>query len=69
MLGRAKFFYVFHQKIERSVIFYLAAFHIGRLNMEFQEDCPKDQKIYSSFNFLAENLEKFRFTALYGAPL
>ena len=29
------------------------------------------QKIrnYSSFNFLAENLEKFRSTELYGAPL
>ena len=26
-------------------------------------------KIYSSFNFLAENLEKFRPTELYGAPL
>ena len=26
-------------------------------------------KNYSSFNFLAENLEKFRSTELYGAPL
>ena len=34
--------------------------------MEFQQDCPKD-KNYSSFNFLAENLEKFRLTELYGA--
>ena len=37
--------------------------------MEFQRDCPKDEKIYSSFNFFAENLEKFRSTELYGAAL
>ena len=36
--------------------------------MKFQQDCPKD-KNYSSFNFLAENLEKFRSTELYGAAL
>ena len=36
--------------------------------MEFQQDCPKD-KNYSSFNFLPENLEKFRSTELYGAAL
>ena len=36
--------------------------------MEFQQDCPKD-KNYSSFNFLAEYLEKFRSTKLYGAAL
>ena len=36
--------------------------------MEFQQDWPKD-KNYSSFNFLAENLEKIRSTELYGAAL
>ena len=36
--------------------------------MEFQQDCPKDKKIYSSFNFLAEK-EEFRSTDLYGAAL
>ena len=36
--------------------------------MEFQQDCPKE-KNHSSFNFLAENLEKFRWTELYGAAL
>ena len=36
--------------------------------MQFQHDWPKD-KNYSYFNFLAENLEKFRYTELYGAPL
>ena len=37
--------------------------------MQFQQDWPKDKKNYSSVNFLAENLEKFRSTELYGAPL
>ena len=37
--------------------------------MEFQRDCPKDKINYSPFNFLAENLEKFRSTELYGAAL
>ena len=37
--------------------------------MDFQQDCPKDKQIYSSFNFLAENLEKFRSPELYGAAL
>ena len=37
--------------------------------MQFQQDRPKDKKNYSSFNFLPENLENFRSTELYGAPL
>ena len=37
--------------------------------MQFQQDWPKDKKDYSSFNFLAENLEKIRSTEHYGAPL
>ena len=37
--------------------------------MQFQQDWPKDKKNYSSFNFLVENLEKFRSTEHYGAPL
>ena len=36
--------------------------------MQFQQDWP-EEKNYSSFNFLAENLEKFRSTEHYGAPL
>ena len=36
--------------------------------MQFQQDWPKD-KNYRSFNFLAENLEKFRSNEHYGAPL
>ena len=36
--------------------------------MQFQQDWPKDKKI-KALNFLAENLEKFRSTELYGAPL
>ena len=37
--------------------------------MQFQQDWPKDKKIYSSFKFLPENLEKFCLTELYDAPL
>ena len=37
--------------------------------MEFQQDWPKDKKNYSSFSFLARNLEKFRSTEHLGAPL
>ena len=37
--------------------------------MQIQQDWPNDKKNYSSFNFLPENLEKFRSTKLYGAPL
>ena len=37
--------------------------------MEFQQDCQKDKKNYSSFKVWAENLEKFRSTELYGAAL
>ena len=36
--------------------------------MQFQQDWPKYKK-YTTFTFLAENLEKFRSTELYGAPL
>ena len=37
--------------------------------MQFQQDWPKDKKTYTSFNFLPENLERFRSTELYGAAL
>ena len=36
--------------------------------MEFQQDCPRDKKI-TALNFLAENLEKFCSTELYGVAL
>ena len=36
--------------------------------MQFQQAWPKDEKI-TALNFLAENLEKFRSTELYDAPL
>ena len=52
----------------RQAIQRLKALQLGRLNMQFQQDWPKE-KNYTSFNFLAENLEKFRSTELYGAPL
>ena len=37
--------------------------------MQFQQDCPKDEKNYSSFIFFAENLEKFRSTEVKVAAL
>ena len=52
----------------RQAVWCLKALHLGHLNMQFQQDWPKDKK-HGSFNFLAENLEKFRSTELYGAPL
>ena len=53
--------------IIRQAVRRLKAIQLGRLNVHFQQDWPK--KNYSSFNFLPENLEKFRSTELYGAPL
>ena len=52
----------------RQHVWRLKALHLGCLNMQFQQDWRKDKK-NSYFNFLAENLEKFRSTELYGAPL
>ena len=37
--------------------------------MQFQHDWPKDRKIISLLPFLPENLEKYRSTELYDAPL
>ena len=37
--------------------------------MQFQQDWPKVKKITALSIFLAENLEKFRSTELYGAAL
>ena len=42
---------------------------LGSLNMQFQQDCPKDKNITVLFNFFAGKLEKFRSTELYDAPL
>ena len=36
--------------------------------MQFQQDWPKDEKI-TTLKLLPENLEKFRSTELYDAPL
>ena len=44
------------------------ALNLGRLNMQFQQDWPKDKKTVF-FNFLPENSEKFRSTELNDAPL
>ena len=37
--------------------------------MQFQYDWPKDKKITALLIFLPENLEKYRSTELYDAPL
>ena len=44
------------------------AFDLECLNMQFHKDWPEDKK-YSFFMFFPENLEKFRLTERYGAPL
>ena len=44
------------------------AVDLGNLNMQFQHDWPKDKKLQLLL-FLPENLEKYRSTELYGAPL
>ena len=45
------------------------ALDLGRLNMQFQNDWPKDKKVTTLLISLPENLEKYRSTELYGAPL
>ena len=37
--------------------------------MQFQHNWPKDKKITALLIFLLENLEKYRSTELYGAPI
>ena len=37
--------------------------------MQFQQDWPKDKQTIALLIFLPENLENFRSTDLYGAPL
>ena len=44
------------------------ALDLGRLNMQFQQDWPKDKKLQLLI-FLPENLEKFHSTELNDAPL
>ena len=44
------------------------AVDLGSLNMQFQQDWPKDKKI-TALTFLPENLEKYRSTELYDAHL
>ena len=52
----------------RQAVRRLKALQLGRLVCSFSTIGQKI-KNYSSFNFLAENLEKFHSTELYGAPL
>ena len=45
------------------------ALDLGSLNVQFQHDWPKDKKIIAILLFLPENLEKYRSTELYDAPV
>ena len=45
------------------------ALNPGSLNMQFQHDWPKDKKFTALLLFLPENLEIYRSTELYDAPL
>ena len=45
------------------------ALDLRSLNMQFQHDCPKDKNSTALLLFLPENLEKYRLTELYDAPL
>ena len=45
------------------------ALDLGSLNMQFQHDWPTYKKITVLLIFLPENLEKYRSTELYDAPL
>ena len=45
------------------------ALDLESLNMQFQHDRPKDKKLLLFYFFLPENLEKYRLTELYDAPL
>ena len=45
------------------------ALDLGSLNMQFQQDWAKDKKSTALLLFLPENLEKYRSTELYDAPL
>ena len=45
------------------------ALDLESLNMQYKHDWPKEKKITTLFSFLPENLEKYRSTELYDAPL
>ena len=52
-----------------QVIHCSKAVDLGSLNMQFQHDWPKIKKITALLLFLPENLEKYRWTEVYDAPL
>ena len=52
-----------------QVIRYSKALDLGSLNMQFQHDWQKDKNITALLFFLTFNLEKYRSTELYDAPL
>ena len=52
-----------------QVIHCWKALDLGSLNMQFQHGWLKDEKITALLIFLPKNLEKYRSTELYDAPL
>ena len=52
-----------------KVIRFSKTLNLRILNMQFQHDWPKDKTITALLIFLPENLEKYRSTELYDAPL
>ena len=52
----------------RQAIRRLKALHLGRLNMQFQQDWAKDKKS-TALSILWRKTEKFHSTEHYGAPL
>ena len=52
-----------------QVMRYSKAVDLGSLNLQFQHDWPRNKKITALLIFLPENLEKYRSTELYDAPL
>ena len=52
-----------------QVIRYSKAVDLGSLNLQFQHDWLKNKKITALLLFLPKDLEKYRSTELYDAPL
>ena len=58
---------LFHAGNRQAVRRYKAN-HLGRLNVQFQQDWPKNKKI-TALSIFWRKTEKFRLTEHYGAPL
>ena len=52
----------------RQVVRRQKAFHLGRLNIQFQQDWPKDKKI-TALSIFGRKTERFRLTEYHGVPI